>query len=207
MIFFCVHYPFFINLHQLLTCTHLCHCAVNAWQQKAVCTRPVARGVWGVRCKSDKRSSFSHKMGQKCGFCRGFKGWLGSKIPIYESKRSTFGGLVPQSILATGLVCTKRFLRAHNQIPVFGLTGSARGWPGALKLPGTAIQQTEKQCVTCVTSKFCVVQTIWFCSNFTSMWSKYLSNDAWRDFGLPMFWFFSIRTVSYNIKYQIRKSI
>ena len=30
-------------------------------------------------------------------------------------------------------------------------------------------------------SKFCVVQTIRFCSNFTSMLSKYLSNNVWRD--------------------------
>ena len=26
-------------------------------------------------------------------------------------------------------------------------------------------------------SKFCTVRPIWFCSNFTSMWSKYLSNN------------------------------
>ena len=31
-------------------------------------------------------------------------------------------------------------------------------------------------------SKFCIIQTIRFCSNFTSMWSKYLSNNVWRDF-------------------------
>ena len=35
-------------------------------------------------------------------------------------------------------------------------------------------------------SKFCVVPTIRFCSNFTSMWSKCLSNNVWRDFRLPM---------------------
>ena len=27
-------------------------------------------------------------------------------------------------------------------------------------------------------------RTIRFCSNFTSMWSKYLSNNVWRDFRL-----------------------
>ena len=27
---------------------------------------------------------------------------------------------------------------------------------------------------------------IQFCSNLTSMWSKYLSNNVWRDFRLPM---------------------
>ena len=36
------------------------------------------------------------------------------------------------------------------------------------------------------TSKFRVVWTIQFCSNCTSMWSKYLSNNVWRDFRLPM---------------------
>ena len=35
-------------------------------------------------------------------------------------------------------------------------------------------------------SKFRVVWTIQFYSNFTSMWSKYLSNNVWRDFRLPM---------------------
>ena len=35
-------------------------------------------------------------------------------------------------------------------------------------------------------SKFCILWTIRFCSNFTSMWSKYLSNNVWRDFRLPM---------------------
>ena len=35
-------------------------------------------------------------------------------------------------------------------------------------------------------SIFCTVRTIQFCSNYTSMWSKYLSNNVWRDFRLPM---------------------
>ena len=30
-------------------------------------------------------------------------------------------------------------------------------------------------------TKFCMVQTIRFCSNFTSMWSKYLSNNVWSN--------------------------
>ena len=34
--------------------------------------------------------------------------------------------------------------------------------------------------------KFCIVRIIQFCSNFTSMWSKYLSNNVWRDFRLLM---------------------
>ena len=31
-------------------------------------------------------------------------------------------------------VALGKSVRAHSQIPVFGLTGSAPGWPGALKL-------------------------------------------------------------------------
>ena len=34
--------------------------------------------------------------------------------------------------------------------------------------------------------KIRVVWTKQFCSNFTSMWSKYLSNNVWRDLRLPM---------------------
>ena len=30
---------------------------------------------------------------------------------------------------------------------------------------------------------FCTVR---FCSSFTSLWSKYISNNVWRDFRLPM---------------------
>ena len=52
-------------------------------------------------------------------------------------------------------------------------------------------------------SKFCIVRTVRFCSNFTSMWSKYLSNSVWRDFRLPM-----SPCSNYNVglKYPIRKS-
>ena len=35
-------------------------------------------------------------------------------------------------------------------------------------------------------SKLCIFPTIRICSNFTSMWSKWLSNNVWRDFRLPM---------------------
>ena len=35
-------------------------------------------------------------------------------------------------------------------------------------------------------SKFCIFRTIRFCSNFTSMLSKYVSNNVWRAFQLPM---------------------
>ena len=52
-------------------------------------------------------------------------------------------------------------------------------------------------------SKFCIVRTIRFCSNSTSMWSKYLSNNVWRNFRLPM----SASEMVYNIKYPIEKSI
>ena len=42
-----------------------------------------------------------------------------------------------------------------------------------------------------------------FCSNFTSMWSKYLSNNVWREFRLPM----SASAMHGNIKCPIGKSI
>ena len=35
-------------------------------------------------------------------------------------------------------------------------------------------------------SKFCVVSTIRFCSNFTSMWYKHSLRNVWRDFRLLM---------------------
>ena len=34
--------------------------------------------------------------------------------------------------------------------------------------------------------KFCIFLTMRFCSNFTSMRSKYLSKNVWRDFRLQM---------------------
>ena len=50
-------------------------------------------------------------------------------------------------------------------------------------------------------SKFCIVR---FCSNFTRMWSKYLSNNVWRDLSLD----FQCQHHQYgNIKYPIGKSI
>ena len=57
--------------------------------------------------KYAKRTTFSHKMGQKWGFCRrvkGVTGW-GSKSPLFRSKRSFFGRSCtpsPKSILAMG---------------------------------------------------------------------------------------------------------
>ena len=35
-------------------------------------------------------------------------------------------------------------------------------------------------------SKFWIFLTKRFCSNFTSMWSKYLSNNVWKKYRLPM---------------------
>ena len=35
-------------------------------------------------------------------------------------------------------------------------------------------------------SKFCLIHTKRFCSNFTCIWPKYLSNNVWRDFRLLM---------------------
>ena len=55
-------------------------------------------------------------------------------------------------------------LRARSQIPVFGVTGRAPGWPGALKLP--AVKQTykyytpERQCVTFFTNFWILIISI-----------------------------------------------
>ena len=49
-------------------------------------------------------------------------------------------------------------------------------------------------------SKFWMCRNIRFCSNLTSMWSKYLPNNVWRVFRLHM-------SVSVNIKCPIGKSI
>ena len=59
--------------------------------------------------KSAKRSTFSHKVGQKWGFCRRVRGGEVQKSPLFGSKRSTFSGFrTPQkSILATGLTRTQ----------------------------------------------------------------------------------------------------
>ena len=38
-----------------------------------------------------------------------------------------------------GLITVVKSLRARSQILVVGVTGRAPGWPGALKLPGTAV--------------------------------------------------------------------
>ena len=54
-------------------------------------------------------------------------------------------------------------------------------------------------------SKFWVIRTIRFCSNFISMWSQYLSNNVRRDFKLPMS--ASAIISNGNIKYSIGKSI
>ena len=35
-------------------------------------------------------------------------------------------------------------------------------------------------------TKFCMVRSIRFCSNCTSMWFKHVSNNVWRDFRLSM---------------------
>ena len=53
-------------------------------------------------------------------------------------------------------------------------------------------------------SKFRVVWTVQFCSNFTSMWSKYLSNNVWRDFRLPMSALASVAGKSFNVKFPAK---
>ena len=52
-------------------------------------------------------------------------------------------------------------------------------------------------------SIFCIVRTTRFCSNFTSVWSKYVSNNVWRDFNTTS----NVSISNGNIKYPIVKSI
>ena len=40
----------------------------------------------------------------------------------------------------------------------------------------------KKSIVLSKSSKFCTFRTIRFCSNFASMWFKYVSNNVWRGF-------------------------
>ena len=84
----------------------------NIFEHGTKLGRPV-RGGEGGGCrgcdappKSAKRSTFSHKVYQKLGFCRRVKGGWGSKSLLFGSKRSTFlGSRTPtKSILATGLI-------------------------------------------------------------------------------------------------------
>ena len=51
-------------------------------------------------------------------------------------------------------------------------------------------------------SKFRVVWTIQFCSNYTSMW--YLSNNVWRDVGLPMSALATLAGKSLNDKFTAK---
>ena len=54
--------------------------------------------------KSAKRSTFSHKVGQKLGFCRRVRGVRFKKVHFLGPKGPLFGVLhPPKSILATGL--------------------------------------------------------------------------------------------------------
>ena len=53
-------------------------------------------------------------------------------------------------------------------------------------------------------SRFRVVLTIQFCSNFTSMWSKYVSNNVWRDFTLPMSPLATVAGKTFNGKFTAK---
>ena len=50
-------------------------------------------------------------------------------------------------------------------------------------------------------SKVCIFRTIWCCSNFRGMWSKYLPNNVWRNLRLPLV------VSNNNMKCPIRKWI
>ena len=52
--------------------------------------------------------------------------------------------------------------------------------------------------------KFRVIWTIRFCSNFTSMWSKYLPNNVWRDFKLPISALAMVARKSFNGKFTTK---
>ena len=62
----------------------------------------------------------------------------------------------------------------------------------------------KKQVFLPKSTKFCIVPTIQFCSNFTSMWSKYLSNNVWRDFRLPMSALAMVAGKSINCKFTAK---
>ena len=72
-------------------------------------------------------------------------------------------------------------------------------------------KQKKKNSFLSKTSKFRVLRTIQFCSNFTSMWSKCLSNDVWSDFWLPMSALATVAGKSFNgtltAKMSFRSSI
>ena len=53
-------------------------------------------------------------------------------------------------------------------------------------------------------SKFRVVWTVRFRSNSTSLWFKYLSNNVWRDFRLPMSALATVAGKSYNGKFTAK---
>ena len=47
--------------------------------------------------------------------------------------------VIARSQILQELVLVEILVRARSQIPVFGLTGRAPGWPGAWKLPGASV--------------------------------------------------------------------
>ena len=54
-------------------------------------------------------------------------------------------------------------------------------------------------------SKFHVVLTIRFCSNFTSIWYKHFLRNIWRDFRLPMSVLATVARKSFNGKFTGKK--
>ena len=79
--------------------------------------------------KSAKRSTFSHKVGQKWGFCRRVWGW-GSESPLFGSKRSTFWGFrtppkidpgygPDQNLSARALFCLNSLAKVNTQLLIY----------------------------------------------------------------------------------------
>ena len=51
---------------------------------------------------------------------------------------------------------------------------------------------------------FCTLRIIWFGSNFASVWLKYVSNNVWRYFNLPVSAFATVALRSSNCKFTAK---
>ena len=99
--------------------------------------------------------------------------------------------------------CSPQVLfRVRSQIPVVGVTGRAPDWPGALKLPGTAIMQTynyytpERHCVTCVTNFWIFIISIHtsrFGNRIKQIWQPLLFINGYLRMEYTLFQDFAIK--------------
>ena len=72
------------------------------------------------------------------------------------------------------------------------------------KMATTLLQKWFQKWVFVKTSKFCIFQSIRFCSNFISLFSKYLSNNVWRYFRLPMSAIAIVAWKSFSCKFSAK---